>query len=88
MKNTKVRYDMEEHFKINDELADDINYMIYKGIQVRYLFDTNTIIFSKENAKFDEDDLDTIIYRNYTKDDLKHYIDTELKSFIESEDLK
>ena len=69
MKNTIVRYDMEEHFKINDELANDINYMVYKGIKIRYIFDTNTII-----------------YRNYTKDDLKHYIDTELKDFIESEE--
>lgn len=77
----KTRYDMEENFAIDDDLAKKINYMVYKGIQVRYIFDTNTIIFSRENANLDEEDLDTIIYRNYTEKDLKKYIDTELNNY-------
>lgn len=32
--NTKVRYDMEEKFPINEKLANKINGMVYKGIQV------------------------------------------------------
>ena len=75
-----TRYDMEEGFAINDELAKKINYMVYKGIKVRYIWDTNTIIFSKIYG--DEEDLDTIVYRNYTREDIMEYIDRELKDFV------
>ena len=82
-----VRYDEEENFPIDDKLAQEINYMVHKGIQVRYMYDTNTIIFSKENATIDEEDLDTIIYRNYTKEDLIEYIETELSYFIDEKEV-
>lgn len=82
-----VRYDEEENFPIDDKLAQEINYMVHKGIKVRYMYDTNTIIFSRENATIDEEDLDTIIYRNYTKEDLMKYIETELSYFIDEKEV-
>ena len=85
-----TRYDIEEDFAINEELANKINYMVYKGIEVRYIWDTNTIVFSKKYKESlnDEDDLDTIIYRNYTEEDIIRYIEEQLQDFISEDDKK
>lgn len=75
----------EEGFMINRNLAYTIDYMEYKGILVQYIYDTNTVLFTiknDDNVYNDSDDIDTIVYRNYTKEDIKKYIDTELKEFI------
>lgn len=75
----------EEGFVINRDLAYTINGMIYKGIYVQYLSDTNTLIFTiynKDNTYDDSDDIDCIVYRNYTKEDIEKHINTELKKVI------
>ena len=83
-----VRYDMEENFPINDKLANKVNGMIYKGIEVEYIWDTNTIVFCRANqeSKTDENDFDTIVYRNYTEDYLANYIETQLNKFIDDKE--
>ena len=81
----RVKNDIdEEGFVINRDLARNIDYMEYKGIQVHYIYDTNTLLFSYANKETlnDSDDLDTIVYRNYTKEDIEKHIDTELKKCI------
>lgn len=80
-----TRYDEEENFPIDDELAQKISGMVYKGIEVEYVYDTNTIIYCKANqsSKRDEYDYACDIYRNYTEEYLKHFIDTELKKYID-----
>lgn len=82
----RVKNDIdEEGFVINRDLAYTINGMIYKGIYVQYLSDTNTLIFTiynKDNTYDDIDDIDCVVYRNYTKEDIEKHIDTELKKFI------
>ena len=82
-----TRYDMEENFPINEKLANKINGMIYKGIQVQYIWDTNTILFHKvKEVLNDSDDIDCRVYRNYTEDDLERYIETELHNFIDEKE--
>lgn len=82
-----TRYDMEENFPINEKLANKINGMIYKGIQVQYVWDTNTILFHKvKEVLNDSDDIDCRVYRNYTEDDLARYIETELHNFIDEKE--
>lgn len=86
--NTKVRYDMEEKFAINEKMANKINGMIYKGVEVEYVWDTNTILFHKAHKETlnDEDDFDCCVYRNYTEDYLANYIETQLNKFIDDEE--
>lgn len=72
------RYDMDEHFEINDELSEAIDDMIYRGIKVVYKYDTNTLVFYKNYGKINEKDIDTIIYRNYNISDIKRYIDEQI----------
>lgn len=83
-----TRYDMEENFPINEKLANKINGMIYKGIQVDYVWDTNTILFHKAHKETlnDEDDFDCSVYRNYTEDYLADYIETQLNKFIDEKE--
>ena len=86
--NTKVRYDMEENFAINEKMANKINGMVYKGVEVEYVWDTNTILFHKaykQNLN-DEDDFDCGVYRNYTDDYLANYIETQLNKFIDDKE--
>jgi len=69
-------YDPEKKFEINLDMAYKVDYIHYKGVKTRYLHDTNTLIFSRDNdCPGDDDDLDTIVYRNYTVDEIKQYID-------------
>lgn len=86
--NTKVRYDMEEKFAINEKMANKINGMVYKGVEVEYVWDTNTILFHKAHKETlnDEDDFDCGVYRNYTDDYLANYIETQLNKFIDDEE--
>ena len=86
--NTKVRYDMEEKFAINEKMANKINGMVYKGVEVEYVWDTNTILFHKAYKKTlnDEDDFDCGVYRNYTDDYLANYIETQLNKFIDDKE--
>lgn len=79
----RVKNDIdEEGFVINRDLAQSIDYMEYKGILVQYIYDTNTLIFSLANKETlnDSDDLDTIVYRNYTRRDIETKIDTLIKN--------
>lgn len=81
----RVKNDIdEEGFVINRDLARDIDYMEYRGIQVHYLCDTNTLLFSyiKNGDLNDEDDLDCLVFRNYTKDDIKKHIDSLANNLI------
>ena len=84
-KDINIRYDEEENFPINEKMANKINGMIYKGIEVEYVYDTNTIIYCKANQSSKEDKYDYACdtYRNYTEEYLKNFIDTELKKYIE-----
>lgn len=69
-------YDPEEKFEINLDKAYQVDGLHYKGVKTQYLEDTNTLIFSRDKEYLnDEDDLDTIIYRNYTVDEIKQHID-------------
>lgn len=68
-----IRYDLEENFLINNDLANEIDQFTYKGIKVQYIYDTNTIIFYRDSKE-----IDCIVYRNYTKEQLKKYIDNQL----------
>lgn len=81
----RVKNDIdEEGFVINRDLARDIDYMEYKGILVQYVYDTNTLIFSLANKEVlnDSDDLDIIVYRNYTQRYIEKYIDNNLQNFV------
>ena len=80
----EIKYDSEENFLIDNILAHRINNLIYKGIKVRYMQDTNTIIFNKlkKETEEDEEDLDCIIYRNYNENDIIKYIENQLKDYI------
>lgn len=81
----RVKNDIdEEGFVINRDLARDINYMEYRGLQVHYLYDTNTLLFSyiKNGDLDDEDDLDCMVFRNYTKEDIKKHIDNLVNNLI------
>jgi len=71
-------YDSEEKFEIDLDKAYMVDDLHYHGVKTRYLKDTNTIIFSKD-YETDEDDLDTIVYRNYNIDNIKQHIDFNFK---------
>lgn len=83
----RVKNDIdEEGFVINRDLAYKINGMIYKGIYVQYLSDTNTLIFTidNEDKSFDDsDNLDCIVYRNYSQFNIEKHIDTLIKNLID-----
>lgn len=79
-------YDEDEHFEIDEEKAREIDGLEYKGIYVSYQYDTNTIIFSRYNEDYDfsdDDDLDTMIYRNYSEEDLREIIDNRIDEWKE-----
>lgn len=79
----EVRTDQEEGFEIDDELAKQCDRLSYKGINTRYDWETNTLIFSYANEFLKEDDdLDTIIYRNETPEQIKDYIDKQLIPYL------
>lgn len=79
-------YDPEENFEIDLDLAEKVDYLHYKGVKTRYLNDTNTLIFSKDNdIDNDDNDLDTIIYRNYTVDEVKKYIEYNFQKLMYNE---
>lgn len=79
-------YDPEEKFEIDLDLAEKVDYLHYKGIKTRYINDTNTLIFSKDNdIDNDDNDLDTIIYRNYTVDEVKKYIEYNFQKLMYDE---
>lgn len=78
IENENTRYDEEENFPINEKLLKDISGMIYKGIYVWYVEDTNTLIFTiynDEGEYNDKDDIDCMVFRNYTKDEIKKHIE-------------
>lgn len=78
----------EEGFVINREVAKSIGGMIYKGIYVQYLEDTNTLIFTihnEDNTYDDSDDIDTIVYRNYTQKEIEKHIDSLINTLIREE---
>ena len=83
-KDINIRYDEDYGFPINDKLANEINGMVYKGIEVEYDYETNTIIYCKANqsSKSDENDYCTDIYRNYTKEYIENFIDENLQKYI------
>lgn len=82
LEDENVRYDEEEDFPINEELLKEVNGMIYKGIYVSYLVDTNTLLFTiyKENGEYDDyDDIDCMVFRNYDKAYIEEHIEKLLK---------
>lgn len=81
----------EEGFVINRKMAQSINGMIYKGIYVQYLEDTNTLIFTihnEYNTYNDSDDIDTIVYRNYTQKEIEKHIDSLVNNLIKEKKVK
>jgi len=79
-------YDPEENFEINLEMAYQVDGLHYKGVKTQYLEDTNTLIFSRDKEYLnDDDDLDTIIYRNYTVDEVKQHIDYNFAKMLYDE---
>lgn len=79
-------YDPEEYFEIDLNLAEKVNHLHYKGVKTEYIEDTNTLIFSKDNDIIsDANDLDTIIYRNYTVEDVKKYIEYNFQKSLYDE---
>ena len=66
--------DPEEGFDIDTELADTINGVHIGEITATYKPDTNTVVFF--NAETGED-LDTIIYRNQTPEEIEEYMTSE-----------
>ena len=85
MNESVKRKDPEEGFEIDDDLANSCD-MTYKGIKSHYIWDTNTLVFSYDNDKYRDIDLDTIIYRNQTPEEIKEYIDTQLLPYIKNKD--
>lgn len=74
-------YDPEERFEINIKEALKFNDFHYRGIKTQYLEDTNTLIFSLDKPVLrDEDDLETIVYRNQRIDNIRDYIDQQFKN--------
>lgn len=68
-----MKKDLEEKFEINEEMANKIDYCIkINGIVPSYHYDTNTVIFYNEDTG---EDIDTIIYRNQTPEEIKKYIE-------------
>ena len=66
--------DPEEDFEIDTELADTINGVHIGEITATYNPDTNTVVFF--NADTGED-VDTIIYRNQTPEEIEAYMTSE-----------
>ena len=88
LENGGIQAVIDEDFPIDDKLANKVNGMIYKGIEVEYIRDTNTIVFCKarQESKEDKYDYDTIVYRNYTEDYLANYIETQLNKYIDEKE--
>lgn len=81
----------EEGFVINRELANKIGGLEYKGIYIQYLYDTNTMLFTIDNeykSFNDSDDIDCIIYRNETIDEIKKYVDNLVNNLIKEKKVK
>lgn len=79
-------YDPEENFEINLERAYEVDNLHYKGVKTQYIEDTNTLIFSRDKEYLnDSDDLETIIYRNYTVDEVKMHIEYNFKKMLYDE---
>lgn len=79
-------YDPEEKFEINIDRAHEVDDLHYKGVKTQYIEDTNTLIFSRDKECLnDYDDLDTIIYRNYTVDEIKQHIDYNFTKMLYDE---
>ena len=66
--------DPEEDFEIDTELADTINGVHIGEITATYKPDTNTVVFF--NAETGED-IDTIVYRNQTPEEIEEYMTSE-----------
>ena len=80
------KYDPEEKFEIDLDKAYSVSYLHYHGVKTRYLEDTNTLIFSRDDDGYsDYEDLDTIIYRNYNVNEIKDYIDFNFKKMLYDE---
>ena len=72
----KERKDPEEGFEIDDELAHKVHYCTkINGVVPVYHEDTNTIVFYNEDTG---EDVDTIVYRNQTPEEIKKYMVSEL----------
>lgn len=78
-------YDPKENFEINLDMAYKVDDIHYKGVKTHYLQDTNTLIFSRDNEYLEDGDLDTIIYRNYTVDEVKQHIDYNFSKMLYDE---
>lgn len=84
-----LTFDPDEHFEINHKKAKEANGIHYKGIKTAYIEDTNTLIFSLDKEKLnDEDDLSTIVYRNYDVNEIKQFIDDILKNYKSNESME
>ena len=81
-----IKYDPEEKFEIDLKMAYEVDDLYYKGVKTRYMEDTNTLIFSRDIECLDDDsELDTIIYRNYTVDEIKKYIEYNFQKMMYDE---
>ncbi len=66
------RKDPEEDFEIDDEMANKVDYKVRVGdVVASYHRDTNTIVFYDEETG---EDIDTIVYRNQTPEEIKEYM--------------
>lgn len=66
------RKDPEEGFEIDDKMAKDVDYNVRVGdVVASYHKDTNTIVFYNEKTG---EDIDTIVYRNQTPEEIKKYM--------------
>lgn len=77
--------DIEEHFEIDLKKAYEVDGLEYKGLKVIYKEDTNTLVFYKNYGEDFEYDYDTIIYRNYSVDDIKKILNNELEKSTNNE---
>ena len=73
------------YFKIDKELADTINGVHIGEITATYNPDTNTVVFF--NAETGED-IDTIIYRNQTPEEIEEYMTSEAGLGLKKEEGK
>ncbi len=75
------RVDPEEGFEINEELANTIYGLKVGSIVASYMPDTNTVVFYDTDK---EDDIDTIVYRNETPDEILGY----MKGLVKTDEKK
>lgn len=78
------RLDPEEHFEIDDEMAKSIDGIEVGSIVASYREDTNTVVFYDFELS---DDIDTIVYRNQTPEEIKKYMQ-ELLDFRNLKNIK